>query len=378
MKSLAYIPGSNGSANASLMTVQTLRASGASTIIVNTVAGVPAKFYASMGEPHTFVDPVTAEQITMISEATAVDFAGHIDSGKIEIDQIAPGYTDTRGSKVGDIIVIRPVTEWANNLANVLGVSHMDDGSLTPIKELFADNIVPGTGVVAIVSGLTVSISNIAYYMGGVRLTKTSIPNKVLTATKDTYCFIDTAGTITYSEVTVGATAPATPASSILFAVITTNGSTATLISLRGRGAVSADNIDYGSFVAFNARPSGAQTLTTSYSKVNFTLATLNQGGAYDATLSRFVAPTSGLYFFTASLSNNGSNIQLARFYVNGVTENSVYSNIGRTGGSNIPSDVIAMIPLKAGEYVELWAVSNTASSPTESQISKFMGWRVG
>lgn len=130
MQSLAYIPGSNGAGNASQMTVQNVRAPGASDILVNTVTGVSTKFYGSMGEPHTFTDPVTGESITIISEATAVDFAGHVDSGKLVIDAIAPGYVDTRGSLVGDIVVIRPVTEWANNIFNVLSQAHNDNGTL--------------------------------------------------------------------------------------------------------------------------------------------------------------------------------------------------------------------------------------------------------
>lgn len=128
MQSIAYIPGSDESGNASLMTIQNVRSSGATTILVNTVAGAPAKFFASMGTPHTFTDPVTDETITVISEATAVDFAGHIDGGNVEIDAIAPGFTDN-GSEVGDIIVIRPLTEWANNIHNVLAEGHNDDGS---------------------------------------------------------------------------------------------------------------------------------------------------------------------------------------------------------------------------------------------------------
>lgn len=70
MKSLAYIQPSNQAANASLMTVQTVRASGASDIIVNTITGAPTKFYASMGAPHTFMNHTTGETITIISEAT--------------------------------------------------------------------------------------------------------------------------------------------------------------------------------------------------------------------------------------------------------------------------------------------------------------------
>lgn len=128
MQSIAYLSASNGSANASLMTVTNIRAALANTIKVNTVANVPAKFSGSMGTPHNFVDPVTGETITIISEATAVDFFGSVSGSDIIIDQIAAGYTDL-GSKVGDIIVIKPTTEDKNNLKNILAADHNDNGT---------------------------------------------------------------------------------------------------------------------------------------------------------------------------------------------------------------------------------------------------------
>lgn len=129
MESIDLIRGSDGNGNASVATVQATRSPMATTIQVNTTANWTSTFIATMGTPHTFVDPVTSEQITVISEATAVDFRGHLDGGNIEIDSIAPGYTDL-GSQVGDIIIIKPTTEWANNVAEVLEVSHNDDGTL--------------------------------------------------------------------------------------------------------------------------------------------------------------------------------------------------------------------------------------------------------
>lgn len=85
--------------------------------------------------------------------------------------------------------------------------------------------VLPSTGVVAVSSGLTCTISDITYYISGIRYTKTGIPNKTFTASKDTYCFIDTAGTITYTEVANNAASPVAPANSILFAVVVTNAS---------------------------------------------------------------------------------------------------------------------------------------------------------
>lgn len=130
MASIENIKASDGSGNADLATVQSSRSIGATTIDVDTVAGInPAGFMGSMGTPHTFTDPITSETITVISEATCVDFAGHVDGSNLEIDTIAPGYADL-GSAVGDIIIIRPTTQYGNNLATILGVSLANDGSV--------------------------------------------------------------------------------------------------------------------------------------------------------------------------------------------------------------------------------------------------------
>ncbi len=129
MAKINLIKASDGTGNASVATISTLRTAGASTILVDTTQGFPDEFCGSMGTPHTFVDPITAEEITVISEETAVDFTGHVDGSNLEIDDIAPGYTDG-GSAAGDIVIIKPTTQYADNLATVLEVAHNDDGSL--------------------------------------------------------------------------------------------------------------------------------------------------------------------------------------------------------------------------------------------------------
>lgn len=129
MPSIDRIKASDGTGPASIATVQSTRAALSSTIVVDTVDNINTTFYGTMGTPHTFVDPVTSETITVISEATAVDFDGHVDGSNLEIDNIAPGYTDN-GSEVGDIIIIKPTTQWADNVAETLEVAHNDDGTL--------------------------------------------------------------------------------------------------------------------------------------------------------------------------------------------------------------------------------------------------------
>jgi microcystin-dependent protein len=131
MATIDQLKASDGSGNASVATVQSTRAPAATTIVVDTVLGINATFVGSMGTPHTFIDPVTSEEITVISEATCVDFAGHVDGSNLEIDTIAPGQSDL-GSAIGDIIIIKPTTQWADLLAELLEVSHKDNGELKP------------------------------------------------------------------------------------------------------------------------------------------------------------------------------------------------------------------------------------------------------
>lgn len=151
MASIKRIKASDGTNNASVATVTAIRAANATTQHVDTVAGIYAGsegFYATMGTPHTFTDPVTGETITEISEASAVNFQGHIDTGNIIIDAIEPGYTDA-GSAVGDIVIIRPTTSWADNVADVLAEAHDDDGKLkaaVPVTNATALTVEPLTG----------------------------------------------------------------------------------------------------------------------------------------------------------------------------------------------------------------------------------------
>lgn len=231
MNSLAYIPGSDGAANASLMTVTDVRSPGATTIQVNTVANAPVKFYASMGTPNTYTDPITGETITVISEATAVDFAGTIDGSNVEIVEIAPGYTDN-GSEVGDIVIIRPVTEWANNIFNLLSQSLDDDGTIKKFfRDQFNDFVEPASGVWSQTAALNGAMTAGNVWYQGKRYAISAIASKDFTASKDTYVDIDPVNdTATYSETTNNGTVPSVAADSVRVAKVVTNGSAITSV----------------------------------------------------------------------------------------------------------------------------------------------------
>ena len=117
--SINLIRGNNGANLASSPTITTLRSPGSTTILVNTVTGLPASFIAEMGTPN----------ITTGLISNGVVFKGHVVSSTVVIDAIGTGYADA-GSAVNDIIVLKPTAEWANNIADTLDVSHNDDGTL--------------------------------------------------------------------------------------------------------------------------------------------------------------------------------------------------------------------------------------------------------
>lgn len=226
MTDISAIKASDGSGNASVATVQSSRSPGATTLSVDTTTGIPATFFGTMGTPHTFTDPVTSETITVISEATAVDFYGHVDAGNLEIDTIAPGYTDA-GSEVGDIIVIRPTTQYADNLAAV--AQDLQDAS-TQAADVFADFVEAGGGVWSQTSGLTGAMTSGNIWYQGKEYAISAIASKAFTASKDTYVDIDSADTVTYVEVANGAAEPAVTASSVRVAKVVTDGSGITSI----------------------------------------------------------------------------------------------------------------------------------------------------
>lgn len=232
MASINLIKASDGTGNAAMATVQSTRAPLATTLIVNTVDNIPSTFIGTMGTPHTFVDPITAEEIVVISEATAVDFTGHVDGTNLEIDAIADGYTDL-GSAANDVIIIKPTTEWANNLADLLDVAHNDDGTLADdtveqanLHEKLVDYSFDfvASGCVwsgdAYASTRNASMTAGVVYIGGKRVTVALVTARSFTASKDTYIDVDNTGTLVYTEVTNNAASPALAANSIRIGII--------------------------------------------------------------------------------------------------------------------------------------------------------------
>lgn len=117
--SIENIKGSDGSNESVRAVVTAQRAVSSTTITVNSVVGYSSSIIGTTG---------ALDADNRLTVRTQV-FFGHLAGSTIEIDSFAPGYTD-QGSEVGDIVVIKPTTAWADEVAALLAVSHADDGTL--------------------------------------------------------------------------------------------------------------------------------------------------------------------------------------------------------------------------------------------------------
>lgn len=234
----------NGS-NPEATYVATPRLTGATTLICNNLSGWPTD---------TKVHFITYKLDTdgkSVKPGSQTDWIGIVASNTITNLTRITGASDT-GNAANDIVEMTSTAKWADDLVTGVLTSFNQDGSLKESAvdaalgggnnivsrwaESFPNYVVPNTGVIAVSSGLTCTISDIIYYISGIRYSKTGIPNKTFTASKDTYCFIDTAGNITYTEVANGADAPSLPANSIFTGYVETSASAVTAIHLRNRG----------------------------------------------------------------------------------------------------------------------------------------------
>lgn len=118
---LNLINASNKSGEAVRASITAIRSSGSTTITVDATTNWPTNFIATSG---TLLADGT------LNSSTAFVFAGHKSGSTIIIDSIAPGYSDV-GNTVGQIVVIKPTTFWADNFADFLAINFDDNGSFT-------------------------------------------------------------------------------------------------------------------------------------------------------------------------------------------------------------------------------------------------------
>lgn len=161
MDDIKYLYGSNGSGEAPRLTITSARAPGATTFEVDSVTNVPAHFVGTTGT----LNPSTG----LIDPATVKVFKGSLDGSDIQLDEWAPGYTDPTGSQVGQVIVIKPATIWADIIASALGaVAEIvaADGSFTPaaLEVISESRRAPRIAVDTSAGTLTPDIDDFNYY----------------------------------------------------------------------------------------------------------------------------------------------------------------------------------------------------------------------
>jgi hypothetical protein len=129
----------------------------------------------------------------------------------------------------------------------------------------------------------------------------------------------------------------------------------------------------------------GLAGTTTSTGTLTFTSTRINVGSGYNTSNGRFTAPVSGNYMFTGHVLHRGNgtagNLELT-FYKNGSNINSrgmAYSVASQTSG-HIPVHTTALIPLAAGDYVQLglYAVSSGSDGYLADNLAHFSGYLIG
>lgn len=131
-----YLRASDGTGDASLMHITANRITGSTTIIVDTVVGVPQKFIGTSGTLSSsgFIDPSTVK-----------NFYGHLDTGHLVIDGFITGSTDT-GNTIGQVVVIKPSSAWANEVADSIANFEVDVSPNILINGDFINNSDNGYG----------------------------------------------------------------------------------------------------------------------------------------------------------------------------------------------------------------------------------------
>lgn len=134
---LSKLSVSNGSGEAVRGLVTVLRSPGGTVITPNSLVNWPTNFVATTG-------PLLADGT--LDPAKTLVFLGHVSGSTYIIDTLAPGYVDTYGSAVGDVVVIKPNTWWADTLVNTVAVSHNADGTIKNSAVTTVLNAIGGTG----------------------------------------------------------------------------------------------------------------------------------------------------------------------------------------------------------------------------------------
>ena len=130
MDDIDFIKASNGVGEAPRLTITAARSVSATTIQVDAVTNWPQKFVATAGTLN--------EETGLINPASVTVFRGELDGSNLTILEFAPGYVDN-GNSVGQVVVLKPTTEWADAVARSLADVKDSLGGDSPVKIVVSD-----------------------------------------------------------------------------------------------------------------------------------------------------------------------------------------------------------------------------------------------
>ncbi len=131
-----YLKVSDGTGDATLMTVTATRLAGSTVLAVNTLVRVPQKFIATSG---------TLDAGGFIDSTTARTFYGQINGSNLQIDGFVAGSTDA-GNTIGQVVVIKPNTAWADMIAGFVEASSVAVGENLLNNGNFINSSINGYG----------------------------------------------------------------------------------------------------------------------------------------------------------------------------------------------------------------------------------------
>lgn len=250
-----FLSVSNGSGDAALMHIETDRLTGATTIDVDTVTNVPAKFIGTYG---------TLGPNGLITDATRRNFRGHTSGGNLIIDAFEPGSTDA-GNTAGQVVIIKPTTGWANRIATFIQ-NAKNFG--TPEAVWFAAITAASAALSGALSAASAAISGALTVGGNLEVTGTS---RVIAAT------VASAATITPSSQVYDVTALAVTAAIAVPSFTPQNGMSM-ILRIKDNGTARAI-----SFASGYTNVSGLDTPTTTVISKLLTI-----GAIYNSATSKW------------------------------------------------------------------------------------------
>jgi C1q domain-containing protein len=127
---------------------------------------------------------------------------------------------------------------------------------------------------------------------------------------------------------------------------------------------------------------------TTGWIPITFSATNVNVGSCYNTTNSRFTAPVNGMYLFSATVYHTGAAAGFVihgMFWVNGGSTTRRpggpmhrLNSHGVAAGYSGDNESTEIMTLLAGDYVQFYNNSNSATNTLTPQYSHFEGYLLG